>query len=130
MVQPHMRNARFLDLSLTDPAVVALREKQERLRRCAVGDANSRLRALKDTLGYWRFAPSRLAKCPRDRALLTRCFTAYYSEAIVSRLPELTRLDRKLWRICSEWPLSTAAQLSETPPVEFSEMKLAKELLQ
>jgi hypothetical protein len=110
-----VRNARFLDLPPTHPDVIALREELERMKRTAASEALDHVRQLKDRLGSWRFAPSRLRKCPRDRELLASCFRTYYQPAIAKRLPELIRLDRKLWRICSEWPLSTRTQLSEIP---------------
>lgn len=123
MVQPHVRNSRFLDLPPAHPDVIALRDELERVKRKAVSEALDHVRQLKDHLGPWRFAPSRLRKCPRDRELLASCFKAYYPPAIASRLPELIRLDRKLWRICPEWPLSTRAQLSEIPDTLIAAIK-------
>ncbi len=92
-----------------DEVIQRLRAEIAHLEDLAAGRAQQQVvAACKRVGGDWsmstRFAPSRLAKCPRDRRFMADQLAGAMAAARAPYEPQINRLRRKLARLTGELP--------------------------
>jgi hypothetical protein len=110
--------SRLAKLPLDAEAVQRLIEELHRLRAAAITECQGHIRDYVQ-VSPWRFSPSRLERWPTGRQTLATILDLTWPQAIAKRLPQIARVERKLARLCADWPGLSEAQLTEAPCGEF-----------
>ena len=95
------------DFPLTHPDVVQLVSELERIEATAMREASEAIDRFKRSGDALKYSPSRLAKSRRLQEVLMTQYSAFHREAMIKRLPQLRRLNLRIWKICPEWQWKT-----------------------